>query len=80
MVRAKIKIDYIVKDRHQTTQIVASPVIRDGEEENDKFFNTTPAGRIELTVRDTETSAAAFFEVGKEYYIDFAPVDQAAKQ
>lgn len=40
-----------------------------GSEENKKFFESTPSGKIEIN------SVGDFFEPGKEYYIDFTPAD-----
>jgi hypothetical protein len=42
-----------------------------GSEENNKYFKWTPNGRITLGILNPE--AAAIFEVGKEYYVDFTP-------
>lgn len=40
------------------------------DEENKKFYASTPSGTIELqAVRDD------FFEIGKEYYLDFTPAN-----
>ena len=47
-----------------------SPVVS-GSEENKEFYKWTPSGRIELgTINE---KAAAEFEIGKEYYVDFTP-------
>lgn len=66
------------KDNMQPTElrtIVLSPVYGnvDASEENKKFWQYTPSGRIELgTVNPT---AWKQFELGKEYYIDFTPAE-----
>jgi hypothetical protein len=44
--------------------------VYDGSEENKKYFKWTPNGRITLGILNPE--AAAIFEVGKEYYVDFS--------
>jgi hypothetical protein len=50
------------------TVIKLSPVM-DGSAENKEFYKYSPSGAIELgTVNE---AAAAMFEVGKEYYVDF---------
>lgn len=59
-------------DENKNAKIVLSPVTG-GSEENKKFFKWTPSGRIELGVVNAE--AAALFEPGKEYYIDFTPAE-----
>lgn len=43
--------------------------VTDGSEENKKFFENTPQGVLELGVVNLE--AAKFFELEKEYYLDF---------
>lgn len=45
----------------------------DGSEENKKFFAATPSGSINLGTINPE--AAAQFEPGKEYYVDFTPAE-----
>lgn len=51
------------------------PAYKDGkvdpDDENSKFFKASPSGKIELSVVNPE--AAAQFEVGKEYFVDFTP-------
>lgn len=41
--------------------------------ENEAFYALTPAGNITLQCVRPET--AALFEPGKEYYLDFTPVE-----
>lgn len=43
-------------------------------EENKKFFKYTPNGKLELNI--LHPSASDQFIVGKEYYVDFTPVDE----
>lgn len=57
-------------DQNKYVNIVLSPV-NGNSEENKQFFKYTPSGRIELSILNQ--AAAAQFEVGKEYYIDFTP-------
>jgi hypothetical protein len=42
-----------------------------GSAENEAFFQATPAGKMILEIATPE--AAAQFEVGKDYYVDFTP-------
>lgn len=42
-----------------------------GSEENKKFFASTPSGEFKFQAVQGE-----LFEVGKEYYLDFLPVQQ----
>lgn len=45
----------------------------DPNSENKKFWEATPGGRLELECVNQEVWDK--FEVGKEYYLDFTPVD-----
>lgn len=48
-------------------------VVTSGSEENKNFFASTPSGNIKIgTVRENQ------FEVGKDYFIDFSPAEEAA--
>ena len=42
-----------------------------GSEENDKYFKATPSGSF--TLQTVNSAAAANFEIGKQYYVDFSP-------
>lgn len=42
-------------------------------EENKEFFKSTPSASVQLAIVREE--AAAIFEVGKEYYVDFTPAN-----
>jgi hypothetical protein len=55
--------------------VVMSPVYGNGDpnHENTKFWNASPAGRLELGTVNPE--AWKQFELGKEYYIDFTPAE-----
>lgn len=52
------------------SQINLMPVYS-GSEENKSFFASTPGGQIQLNILNPD--AAAVFEQGKEYYVDFTP-------
>ncbi len=41
-----------------------------GSEENKKFFEATPGGDIVMFTVNPE--ASQYFEIGKEYYVDFS--------
>lgn len=66
-VRAKFLCRNKTED-HNGAVITMEPVY-DGSEENERFFEYTPAGYIELQTVNPE--AATRFEAGKEYYVDF---------
>jgi hypothetical protein len=67
------KVDYSKPVTREMRTIKASPVFGNGDpsHENTKFWQATPSGRVELGTVNAE--AAAIFEVGKEYYVDFTP-------
>ncbi len=50
-----------------TSSVVLYPVTG-GTDENNKFFQSTPSGKIELHIVNPQASAQ--FEVGKEYFVD----------
>jgi hypothetical protein len=75
-VRAKFKVDSITKRKHwdkskpDLSDIALSPVVSsDPNSENSKFYAATPGGEIKLSTINSD--AAAAFELGEEYYIDF---------
>ncbi len=45
------------------------------DSENKAFWDATPQGSIEMTV--TNKDAWPFFELGREYYLDFTPAPEA---
>lgn len=53
-------------------QIAMQPVYT-GSAENEAFYAATPGGSISLGI--VNEAAAAKFEVGKEYYVDFTAAD-----
>jgi len=72
MVRCKFKVEHVGKiEGFDDLHVVRlSPVIS-GSEENKLFWKYTPAGTIEM--QTTNAEAAAQFELGKAYYVDFTP-------
>ena len=75
MVRAKFRVSEIKRTMFTEKEgqvIVLNPVI-DGSPENKEFYQYTPGGRIELGTVNAE--AGNYFELGKEYYIDFTKAD-----
>jgi hypothetical protein len=73
MVRAKFIVqsnepNNAAEDQNKANTITLLPVIT-GSEENKQFYKWTPGGQIALSTINPE--AAAYFVVGKEYYIDF---------
>lgn len=77
-VRAKFKVNEIRRHQYGTDEmqtIAMTPVYCDKEgSENHEFWNATPQGKVELGVINLK--AANFFELGKEYYLDFTPANK----
>jgi hypothetical protein len=82
MVRAKFTVNRIERSQEWNTKkelqtIVMSPVTGHGEDgksdENKQFWAYTPSGEIKLGTVNAE--AAAMFELGKSYYVDFTPAE-----
>ncbi|MBU1080907.1 MAG: hypothetical protein KKB59_10515 [Spirochaetes bacterium] len=74
MVRAKFKVDSVT-EFPDVSSIVLSVVTAGAGEENKKFFKWTPGGKIEMGVVSKET--AARFRPGREYFVDFTPIEEA---
>jgi len=74
MVRAKFVCRLVEKTYPEANYntVVLDPVTT-GSKENEAFYEATPGGGIELQIVKNET--AQLFEVGKEYYVDFTPVE-----
>ena len=64
------------KRTEQEVQTIKMYPVTDGSEENKEFFANTPQGTLELGVLNTE--AAKYFELEKEYYLDFTRADNAS--
>ena len=69
MVRAKFKC--VDKSGSENDTQIKLEAVTSGSEENKTFFKYTPSDQISMGTINKE--AAAQFEVGKEYYIDFSP-------
>ena len=75
MVRAKFKVQRIESTLHwqpgkgELKTIVLQPVTG-GSDENKSFFDSTPCGEIRIGTLSGD--AAAAFELGAEYYVDFS--------
>ena len=71
MVRAKFRVtsnEQLGNDNG--ARVTLAPVI-EGSAENKEFYRWTPGGEIRLdTIND---AAAAQFEPGAEFYVDFTP-------
>lgn len=76
-VRAKFRCHNIERPASSgpANKIQLHPVYA-GSEENKKFFQLTPSG--EITLWTVNESAAAQFQVGQDYYVDFTPAEGSA--
>lgn len=82
MVRAKFKVTEVTSagwgnEQGDVRNITLWPVgsgVGGESEENKAFYAATPGGSITLCV--VNPAAAAQFEVGKEYYVDFTPAGE----
>lgn len=77
-VRAKFKVNRIEREQwgggKEVQTIVLTPVYsNDPASENAKFYAATPSGEIKLGTVNAD--AAAGFELGREYYVDFTPAE-----
>lgn len=74
-VRAKFKVQNIERSLEYNSkkelQTINLNPVTDGSPENKEFYAYTPSGSIKLATVNAE--AAAMFELGKEYYVDFTP-------
>lgn len=64
------------KDNYVSTPMVTVKLAAvygngDPNHENTKFWESSPSGQVTLSV--INLPAAAIFELGKEYYLDFTP-------
>jgi len=86
-VRAKFKVNKIERTEYSRSTeggnlqffelqtIVMNPIYsNEKESENRKFWESSPTGEIRLGT--INKSAADYFELGKEYYIDFKKVGE----
>lgn len=81
-VRAKFYVQRVEKSKYgyapgqqEMTTLVLAPVYSNEEgTENKKFWDASPSGEIKLGTINLD--AANYFELGKEYYIDFIRADQ----
>jgi hypothetical protein len=73
----RAKFTCIAKENGDTEaegSVKLEPVTKsEDNDENNQFFKYTPWGSIEIGI--VNDAAFAQFEVGKEYYVDFTPLD-----
>lgn len=74
-VRAKFKVnakEQTMSGTEVMTTIKMNPVYS-GSEENKNFYKYTPSGELRLGVLKDEVGK--FFELDKEYYVEFTPAE-----
>jgi hypothetical protein len=71
MVRAKFRLDSITNYAYGGSFFSFNAVSDDQTEENKRFSQATPSGKLEVWVNNP--AAIEKFEVGKSYYLDFTP-------
>lgn len=69
-VRAKFVCNGIKDDSFNKQKSVSFTPVINGSDENKSFSKYTPSGSAFMCI-SYETTAANFFEEGKEYYLDF---------
>jgi hypothetical protein len=77
-VRAKFVVNSIERRKHwdgtgKELQTIKLSPVTGGSDENKAFWAASPAGDINLGTVNGD--AAAQFELGKEYYVDFTPAE-----
>jgi hypothetical protein len=79
IVRAKFKVESKKETKHWDKQkpnltTVELSVVTGGSPENQRFFDSTPGGRIEMS--SVSKDVADRLVLGEEYYIDFVPTKE----
>lgn len=69
MVRAKFMVSKIAKQSWGGSEITFYPQYDTTIEEDRRFSKATPSGSLIISVDNPP--AEAFFELGKQYYLDF---------
>ena len=69
--RCKVFLNTKVQINNEKGYALSFHTVYAGNEESNKYFQSTPAGYI--IIKTINENAAAKFEAGKEYYVDFSP-------
>lgn len=73
MVRAKFRCEQIADNSEGNGSRVLLRPVTCGSEENERFFNLTPYGLIEIGTVNLDSVKE--FEIGSDYYVDFTKAD-----
>jgi len=73
-IRGKFTVQAHKKNHYYPTQteITLGAIYDTTIPEDQRYSEATPSGRIEMTVKE---SVAEHFPLGKQFYVDFVPVD-----
>lgn len=77
MVRGKFRVLSRKVTQYPGVTIELGAVSHDGTPENERFHRYTPSGTITMTVDNP--AADAEFQPGREFYVDFTPVEEVKK-
>lgn len=69
-VRAKFQCNEVLETVGSKTARLSAVTFEN--QGNEDFTSYTPGGSLEIVISDT-AKAAAFFEIGRQYYLDFTP-------
>lgn len=72
-VRAKMRLQEVTEHEGGAKTFNFNAVYDDGTPENKRFSKFTPDGHLKMTVANADVLDQ--FDIGKEYYIDFVPVE-----
>lgn len=77
-VRAKFVVQSVTRTQHWDkakgeVQTIKLTPVTSGSDENKAFYDATPGGSIDLQTLNPQ--AASYFELGKEYYLDFTKTE-----
>lgn len=72
-IRAKFRCNSITIA--EGTKNASLSAVAGGSDENKSFSKYTPSANLQINISN-ETPASDFFEVGKEYYLDFTPAEK----
>lgn len=68
-IRCKFEVETIIDGQDSSYKSAVLTPVMEGSEENKKFWEFTPAGRLELSVTNGSLDSLA---LGQEYYIDIS--------
>lgn len=73
MVRAKFRVDEVTRYGNWNGGKVLLRAVTGNGEENKSFWEATPSGQLEMTVKG---DALDLLQLGKSYYLDFTPASE----